>query len=481
MTAPRWLPALLVVPVLAGAQGVRVSGVTSMQAVELRPLVEDSVAASQTTGAGPYRALADGRLVRCIEGEAYCRFRSAGERTLAAPLVQDLRAVAWGLGQGISGHAHLRFRQSLGDGAAWPRAGDAFDALEAWIEVDRGSTRTRLGRQWAANGLGVYNYDGASVRWRRGRGSLEAFGGRSLVAGLNGPVAGSELGAVDDLPPDEHGWLIGLSARAPIANRGGMAATWQRVIRADHAALYSERLAADASWRALSTTVDASLTWDAAERQVNDARLRLARPLPRGMTASVEAVRHRPFFEAWTIWGAFSPVAFDEARAAVAWRAADARWGADVRGGWRSYDESGEGLEATPLKTDGWRAGAGLEWQPRPRWLLYGDYDIDVGFGASRSDAAAGVRWMPDESRWLGLVASSLQHIYEFRVGTGRITGLRVEGATRLGPEARLVLDGALYDHHLTNGAAGPDWSQRRFSLRLEWTIGRDPGAGGAR
>ena len=310
---------------------------------------------------------------------------------------------------------------------------------------------------------------------------VEAFGGRSLVAGLNGPVAGSELGAVDDLPPDEHGWLIGLSARAPIANRGGMAATWQRVIRADHAALYSERLAADASWRALSTTVDASLTWDAAERQVNDARLRLARPLPRGMTASVEAVRHRPFFEAWTIWGAFSPVAFDEARAAVAWRAADARWGADVRGGWRSYDESGEGLEATPLKTDGWRAGAGLEWQPRPRWLLYGDYDIDVGFGASRSDAAAGVRWMPDESRWLGLVASSLQHIYEFRVGTGRITGLRVEGATRLGPEARLVLDGALYDHHLTNGAAGPDWSQRRFSLRLEWTIGRDPGAGGAR
>ncbi len=440
-----------------------------------------------TTGTGPYRALADGRLVRCIEGEPYCRFRSSGARELAAPLVQDIRAVAWGLGEGISLHAHVRGRESLGGAqASWPRAGDAFDAIEAWLEIDRGAMRTRLGRQWTAGGLGVWNYDGGSVLVRRGRARLEAFGGRSLVAGLNDPVAGGELGSVDDLPPDEDGWLFGFSARAPLGSRGAAAATWQRVLRADHASVYSERLAADASLRAWGTFADASLTLDVSGREVNDARLRLARTMPWRLSLSLEGVRHRPFFDAWTIWGAFSPVAFDEGRASLSWRSAGGAWRADAHGAWREYDETDEGLESTPLKSRGWRAGGGAEWQPRAGVLLHGDYEIDIGFGASRSDVSAGARWMPDESRWLGVVASGLQHIYEFRIGTGRVAGVRIEGGTRLGEDARIVVDGALYSHRLTNGAVGPDWSQRRFSLRLEWTAGRDPGgtpapAGGGR
>lgn len=461
----------------AVAQGVRITGVTSMQAVDLRPLVEDSVLVALASGSGPYRALSDGRLVRCIEGEPYCRFRSSGSRELAAPVVQDLRAVAWGFGEGISLHAHVRARGSLGgSAAAWPRADDSFDAIEAWLEIDRGATRARLGRQWVTGGLGVYNYDGASVLLRRGRGRFEAFGGRSLVAGLNEPIAGAELGAIDDLPPDENGWLIGVAASAPIGTRGAAGATWQRVIRADHAALYSERVAADASWRAFGATADFSLAWDVSGGQVNEARLEVARPIRGGLSGSAEARRHRPFFEAWTIWGAFSPVAFDEIRAAADWRNANGSFGIDVRGARRHYGETEAGLESTPLRRDGWRAGAGAEWLPRDRWLVYTDYDVDIGFGASRSDITAGARWMPDESRWLGIAASGLQHIYEFRVGTGRVTGLRVDGGTRIANGMRVVADAALYAHHLTGGAPAPDWSQRRFSLRLEWTAGKDPG-----
>ena len=95
------------------AQGIRISGVTSMQGVDLRPLIDDSVAIGSATGTGPYRVLANGRLVRCIEGEAFCRFRSSGARELVAPVVQDLRAVAWGFGEGISAQAHVRARGSL--------------------------------------------------------------------------------------------------------------------------------------------------------------------------------------------------------------------------------------------------------------------------------------------------------------------------------------------------------------------------------
>ncbi|HEY5546957.1 MAG TPA: hypothetical protein VIK50_12970 [Gemmatimonadaceae bacterium] len=461
----------------ARAQGVRITGVTSMQAVDLRPLVDDSVPVGEASGTGPYRARADGRLVRCIEGDSYCRFRSSGERELATPLVQDLRAVAWGLGEGISIHAHVRARSSLGSsGLSWPRADDSFDAIEVWLEIDRGATRARLGRQWATGGLGVYNYDGGSLLLRRGRVRIEAFGGRSLVAGLNEPVTGPELGSLDDLPPDENGWLLGLAASTPLGTRGAAGATWQRVIRADHAGLYSERIGADASWRAFGASADFSVAWDVSAREVNEARLQVARPLSSGLTASVEARRHRPFFEAWTIWGVFSPVAFDEARATLAWRSASGALGLDARGGRRRYDETSGGLESTPLKDDGWRAGAGAEWLPDERWLFHADYDVDIGFGASRSDVVAGARWMPDESRWLGVAATALQHIYEFRVGTGRVNGLRLEGGTRIGADARLVVDAALHAHHQSGSGSSPDWSQRRFSLRLEWTVGRDPG-----
>jgi hypothetical protein len=461
------------------AQGVRVGGVTTVQTLDIRALVDDSVPVGLATGTGPYRSLADGRLVRCVEGEPFCRYRTSGSRELVAPVVQDLRAVAWGFGEGISVQAHVRARGSLGGGeATWPRASDTFDALEAFLEVDRGPAVVRLGRQWAVGGLGIHNYDGASLRWTSARRQLEVFGGRSLVAGLNEPLTGPELGSVDDLPPDEDGWLIGLDARTPIGARGSAGVTWQRVIRADRGALYSDRIGAGGSWWIAGSVVNSSLAWDVSGRQLNDARVELTRSLRPGLSASVQAMRQRPFFEAWTIWGAFSPVAFDEVRSSVEWQNVDRSLTVDLRGALRRYEETNAGLESTPLERGGFRAGAGGEWAPHERWLLFSDYDIDIGFGASRSDVIAGARWMPDESRWVGLSASTLQHIYEFRVGTGRITGLRIDAGARVSASTRVVADAALYAHRLRNGAATPDWSQRRFSLRLEWTAGEDPGAG---
>jgi hypothetical protein len=124
-------------------------------------------------------------------------------------------------------------------------------------------------------------------------------------------VGGGLLGGIDDLPPDEHGRLWGVSAAFAVPGRGAITATWQRVIREDGAALYSDRAALDGSTRLAGVTLDASLAWDLSEQEVNEARLRASRQLPWGLSASAEARRHRPFFEAWTIWGVFSPVAFD--------------------------------------------------------------------------------------------------------------------------------------------------------------------------
>jgi hypothetical protein len=77
---------------------------------------------------------------------------------------------------------------------------------------------------------------------------------------------------------------------------------------------------------------------------------------------------------------------------------------------------------------------------------------------------------------YFGSRASVFQSIYEFRVGTGRVYGFGVDGGVRIGREARVVGDVTLYRHQMTRDAPTPDWSQRRASLRLEWTLGADPG-----
>jgi hypothetical protein len=465
------------VPALAASQAVRVHGVTVLQGVDMRPWVEDSVPIGQATGAGPYRSLSDGRVVRCIDGEAFCRFRRSGERVIATPLTQDLRAAAWGFGRGVSLHAHVRARGALGnDDFLWPRARDEFDAIEAYLQLERETLRMRLGRQWASNGLGLYNYDGAALTLRRGYSQIEGFGGLSLVAGLNETHTGPILGAIDDLPPEERGYLVGVRGTTRMGSRAAFGATYQRVIMANRAGLYSERVAGDASFRALGTALEAGYIYDFVAGTANDARVRVARSFPQRVAASLTARRHRPFFESWTIWGAFTPVAFDEAYATLGWSDREDRLTLSARGGWRSYDETDAGLASIPLRTDGWRAGGGIEWNAAEAWLVYGDYDVDIGFGAARSDATLGGRWTPNERTFVGGALSLLENIYEFKVGTGRVLGVRVEGGTRIAREVRVVVDGGWYAHRLTSSAPTTDWSQRRFSARLEWTVGRDPG-----
>lgn len=474
--------ALVGAPRTGAGQQVRITGTTWIQSIDLRPLRDDSVRVGETVGDGLYRATPGGLLARCVDGDPWCRFRTSGERATTTPLLQDLEVAAWGLGEGISFHAHARARAALGgESTLWPRLGDRFDALDAYLQVERSAGRMRLGRMWANTGLGAYNFDGASLLVRRWNASLEGFGGRALVQGLNEPYTSAEIGVVDDLPPDAGGYLLGIRARARPTPLTAVAATYQRIIRDDRDGLYSERAAVDLSTRVVGTLVDASVTYDVAGAILNEARLRLARPLAGRVEGGAEVRRSRPFFELWTIWGAFAPVGFDEARADLTWRGLDDALQVGAHGAYRQYDDTDAGVGFLPLRSDGWRFGASANWLLSERFTSYGSYDIDVGFGASRSDAAAGMRWAPRVGSYVGANVSGFQTIYEFRVGTGRVLGLALEGATRLTSELRLAADAGVYKHRLTDGAPGTDWSQRRASVRLEWTVGGDPGLVGGR
>ncbi|HSL69764.1 MAG TPA: hypothetical protein VK864_05950, partial [Longimicrobiales bacterium] len=124
----------LLMPTLLNAQGVRINGVSTARYIEIRP----------------YNLETDTPSVYAPLG--------------LVPLTQDLHLNAWGLGQGIRLYAHVRARASVGDAQGlWPQADDAFDALSAYLEVDRRFGRARLGRQWTSSHLGFYNFDGGAL------------------------------------------------------------------------------------------------------------------------------------------------------------------------------------------------------------------------------------------------------------------------------------------------------------------------------
>ncbi len=468
----------------AGAQGVRITGVTTARLVELRPLVDDSVPpgdAVDSAAGSDLRRLADGTIVRCGGAPAACRFRRAGDRASAVPVTQDLHVTAWGLGTGVSVVADLRVRAVAGSRALWPRAADGFDALAAYAQLDRAWLRARAGRQWVASPLDVRSFDGVSMQARAPRGLLvDAWGGWSLVPGLNESHVSAEIAAVDELPPERRAWVLGAAARTATPLRGALAASYQREIRTDRAALYSERVAADWTARLGRAGLDASWAHDLAAGEVNELRLRLRLPPVgigrlRGVTIAAEGRRYRPFFELWSIWGAFSPVGFVEGRAQASW--SGGRVSALAFGAYRDYREADAGFPGGALLGHGWRAGGDAAVRVAPAWTATGRYALDLGFGASGSDGDVGLRWDPGRGLFAGVHASAFQLIPELSVGTGLMWGGGVDAGWRVAPDTRVVGDLSLYRQGGRDaGARRADWSQRRATLRVEWTMGGDPG-----
>lgn len=468
------------------AQSVRVSGNTTLQYVEVRPLVEDSVAASLVGGDGFVRYTEEGRLVRCAEAADFCMFTGTGDPVSTLPANQDISLSVWGFGQGIRGYARVRGRAVLsGEDDLWPRSDDEYDVLVAYAEMDRGAVRLRAGRQWKVSGLGYYNYDGGSAVFRRGQFSLEGYGGWSLARGLNEPRTSESIEAIESFPPGARGHLFGgqLSYRP----RTGTAVTalYQREIRADRAGLFSERAAVDAVVRQGRASFEGSIEVDVALRVVNEALLRVwLLPLP-GVGVGVYARRYLPFFELWTIWGAFSPVGFDEMGANAMWSVGGHSSTVEVRAARREYRETGAKSTFGPVSDNGWNFGVSGSTLLGERWLVQGGVRTAVGFGAGKDNGYVSVQRQFQNDRHVGLHVQAFQRIYEFRVDEGTVIGLGGDVSARLTSQTRVSGAITRYNHSAGDSSPVVDWSQLRWSVRFDWTLGSEPAVstvrGGAR
>jgi hypothetical protein len=331
----------------------------------------------------------------------------------------------------------------------------------------------RAGRQNRLGGLGVYFFDGAEATWSPSLSArLTAFAGWSRAGALNQSRTGSLLAESEDAPPDEGSVLWGLEGNVRAGRELSSTVLYQREIRTDRLGLYSERVAVDAQWLAAPARFSLSSDFDVATLTVNELSLRAAGTVRPGLGGGLQVRRYAPYFELWTIWGAFSPVAYTEGSGSAEWtvsRALRVRAG----GGYRDYEDTNTEADFLPIQGDGWRASTGAVLLRRG-WTLTADAGVLQGFGAYRSSLDISAARELGGFR-LGVFASGSQQFAEFRFGEGISRGIGSAGSWS-GGSVSVDASVAVFRHLYENRPAVADYNQVRGRLGITYAIGRDPG-----
>jgi hypothetical protein len=397
----------------------------------------------------------------------------------AAMATQDIALTGWGLGvEGLSATLEARGRTRLGGELVWPRSDDVLELTLAFLQLNRGQLRARVGRLESLSGLGFTAYDGVELLAALPRGvRVEAYGGRSLARGVREP-RDQALRGLQDYLPERGAYLLG----GAVAYQGALGAgglRYQREIWSDRRGLVSERASLDARTARLAPlTLAGALDYDFGTGRIGKGQLQLRLPLAvaEGSDAALEltARRYLPYFELHTIWGFFSPVAYHEAELRGSWaRGAAALWAA---GSYRAYQDAAADAFLHAPAERGWRLAGGGQWSVAPRWSAQAQLATELIPGAFLSSADVTVRVRVHSRVALAATGTGFQQIEEFRVGDGRILGIALTGDVAVSERVRLDAGGAAYRMRDGTRSDAYDWNQLRAWSSLRVELGRDPG-----
>lgn len=457
---------------LAG-QGIRLRGSSTAQFVQARPLVRDSVLASEVPGEGILRVAPGGGIVECALAATWCAFDGAGDPLWTVPTVHEISATAWGGLQGLRVEAQVLLREeAAGEKGLWPQADDRGDLVVLYAEWARPQWMVRAGRQWHVGGLGWRNFDGVTVE-ARPRDGLRVTGwvGWSLAPGLNEPRNGSLLAAVERRAPSDRSRIGGLEVVWRASRTAGMDLSWRREALGDRSGLVAEQLAAGGHAAIGAWRLNGRIAGDLALHEINDAWVDVGRPIGGGFTPTIRIRRSDPLFELWTIWGAFSPVGWWEGGGALNWAGQRGTRRAAFELMHRRYDDTGAQTTFFTPRSTGWRMEASAGTAVRPGLDLEGRFRVDVGFGSSRTSGAVRASWMSGDRWTLAGSLEAFQSDYEFRVQNGTVLGSAWDLSTRLSAALQLTARIAFYRHLHNTGAEGPDWTQSRARISMRWAM----------
>ena len=458
------------------AQSYRVRLDARVQAVSFRALVADSIAAVEAVpGANGGFETPDGHAARCGAGE-YCYFFRAGPELRGVPVTIGASAVMWGLGvEGLALHATARLVEDLGDDV-FPGSEPSAQLIEAYLDYKRASLTARAGRQLVASRLEPMGFDGGwlRVRWERTWLEFTGYGGWGLGQAAVVAATNPALNPLDEWRPRNRQLVAGVEA-AWLFRAVDLRAEYRREIDPEDDYFVSERTAMSLRASARSFQAAGGFDYNIAEGRWGSADMTLTylRPL---FSVSGGARRYRPYFSLWTLWGAFSPVAYNAVHASAQIR--PTAWlSLRARGERYRYKDAEISSALVPhLEDRGWRANAGATATPNARWTVDGNYGLEHGPGASARFADGTVTYAPNEQWSFGVYGGALARPLELRFYDANSRWIGAHGAWQLSRERRLWGDvaRATDDRNRADASAS---SLAQFRLRAGFTLTLGSGA----
>jgi len=466
------------VPHVVAAQGYRLRLDSRFQTVAFRGVSPDSIdRGSAVVGSTGGFFTPDGFAVTCTPSSGFCRFYRPGPRLSSTPLVSYADLTVWGLGvPGLSVRANARWGTDLSANDLWPGTDPAVQLLEGYAEYSTADLTGRLGRQHVTGRLGWTGIDGAALTLRSPRRGLEltAYGGWGLARGVDVPVTSPSLNPLEDfqLPQRQVTAGAALGWRHRVAD---LRAEYRREVDPSADAFVSERAALTAVVRPVPrVTVTGGAEYDLAQGWWGTSDLSVWYDSPL-VGADVGVRRYRPFFELWTIWGAFSPIGYTAIDGSLAVSPVRRLW---LRAGGERYwfDDTGAETGLASFEEDGWRVSFSATAVPVPTVIVDGAFHEEFGPGASSRTWDARVSWQPRADLRLAAFGSTLMRPLELRFDEAHVDALGADAEYRVSERLRIAISGATYFEDRRRPDPGAfDWNQFRFQTRVTWLLGTDP------
>jgi hypothetical protein len=462
-------------PRSAPAQGYRLRIDTRAQAVAYRGVQFDSIPVSDTvTGPTGGPTTRDGFAVSCFPGSAHCTFFRPGPEQHARPVTSNADLTVWGLGMpGLSIRATARLGGSLGSADAWPGADPTTQLLEGYAQYAVQHFTLQLGRQTMTTRLGFTGFDGSRVTARTGGLELSGYGGWGLWRGSVLPVTSPALNPLGEFRPPKRTLIAGAGAGWTMS-RLDIRLAYQREVDPSVDYFVSERAGVNAAVRPYrGVSLSGGADYDIAQGWWGSAEATLAYAAPNSRVNATAGVRrYRPYFDLWTIWGAFAPVpytAFDGSLAVTPIRRLQLR----ASGEHYSFADAAAATPLVNVETDGWRFSWGGTYTLPPKLTVEGGYHAEFGPGASSRGFEGRVTYSPAEFLALGLRGGTLDRPLELRFDESSVRTYGVYARYQPSSRVRGELDVSRYaEDRKRPDAAAFSWDQLRASARVVVSFG---------
>ena len=461
----------------AAAQEYRLRLDTRLQTVAFRGVTLDSIAATDVViGPGGGLETPGGRAVSCASESNFCSFYLPGPRLESDPLVSTADLTVWGLGAaGLSFRGNARWGTDLSGDHLWPGTRPAVQLLEAYAEYATTGLTGRLGRQHVTGRLGWTGIDGAALTVRSGRTGLELTGyaGWGMARGLDLPVTSPALNPLDEyqLPQRDvtAGAVLGWRGRA-----ADFRAEYRREIDPSADQFVSERAALTAVLHPVDRlSLTGGAEYDLAQGWWGTTDLTLRYDMPR-LSADAGVRRYRPYFELWTIWGAFSPIAYTAIDGSVS-ASPHKRLRLRAVGERYWFDDNGAETALATFEDRGWRVTFSATALASAELTLDGSYREEFGPGAASRSWDARVTWLPTPDLSVAAFGSTLTRPLELRFDEAQVDAIGLDAVYRVSERLQLALSGAQYFEDRRRPDPGAfDWNQFRLQARITWLFGSD-------